>query len=181
MSDDDRLAEGEKLEERLSEILSSRSIIVGIGNRQCGDDGFGPAVIEALKGKVSNHLIDAGVAPENYTHLIAKYHPDMVLFVDAAEFGADTGELALHEAENLVGGGISSHCGNISMIAQYISLASNAKCLFLLVQPSHVRYAPEKTVRDANHNSVNTSTDLSPPVQNAVKRACRMILHVLNR
>ena len=177
MGDTCRGCEAEQLRERLAEFISARSVIVGIGNRQKGDDGFGPAVVDALEGKVAVPIIDAGMSPENFTQRVAAYEPDTVLFVDAAELGRKPGRLGLYSADDLVNSGLSTHAGNVSLIAQYIRSMTGAKCLFLLVQPADVK---ELSNRSAEVLAEPGTINLSSPVQKAVEQVCRMILFVLN-
>ena len=67
-------------------VLRGKTVIVGMGNPLRGDDGFGPALIERLRGKVSATCIDAGIAPENYVGRIVKETPDTILLVDVASW-----------------------------------------------------------------------------------------------
>ena len=71
--------------------LRGKTVIVGIGNSLRGDDGFGPALVQRLQGRVRPVCIDAGVAPENYLGRIVKEQPDTVLLVDAAHLGLEPG------------------------------------------------------------------------------------------
>ncbi|UCD28600.1 MAG: hydrogenase maturation protease [Planctomycetota bacterium] len=165
--------EADELRHQLAAVLSKHSIIVGIGNRQKGDDGFGPSVVDALEGKVSIPLIDAGVAPENYLQHIAGYNPDTVLFIDVAELDRAPGEIGLYSADDLAGGGISCHVGNISLIAKYIASATGAKCVFLLVQPSDVKYLSKCSPGSSDEYQVS---ELSPLLAKAVEKVCKVIV-----
>ena len=56
----------------LSDIKKKKVVLLGIGNILKGDDGFGPALVHELEGKVPITCIDAGPAPENYAGKIIK-------------------------------------------------------------------------------------------------------------
>ena len=57
-------------------------VACGVGQRDRGDDGFGPYVIEQLGGQESIRKIDCGLYPENYLNKIIALAPDLVIFFD---------------------------------------------------------------------------------------------------
>lgn len=75
-------------------------LIIGYGNRLCGDDGVGPAVIEALETRFAG---DAAVSllarhqltPELVDFIVGK---DLVIFIDATLEGAP-GEITEREVD----------------------------------------------------------------------------------
>ena len=73
---------------------------MGVGNRQRGDDGAGPRLIDARNPAARGVWLDAGAAPENYLETIAGTNPDTILFVDAVAFGGISGECRLIDARN---------------------------------------------------------------------------------
>jgi hydrogenase 3 maturation protease len=118
----------------LARVLRGRVVIVGVGNRDRGDDAFGPLVIDALQGRIDDVLIDAGVAPENHLHKIAALRPGVVLFVDAAALGMPPGELALYPGEYLDVGGLSTHTGSLSLADAYLRTTGGCTTYALLVE-----------------------------------------------
>ena len=162
--------EAEQICEKLAEFISMRTVIVGIGNRQKGDDGLAPAVIDNLRGKIPVPLIDAGMSPENFTQSIAAHKPDNVLFIDAADIGRNPGEMALYCADELVGVGVSTHTGNVFLLEKYIYSMTGAGCLFLLVQPADVKYRSGSSTDDTGSGEIF----LSPAVLEAVEQICRI-------
>ncbi|MBN1490614.1 MAG: hydrogenase maturation protease [Phycisphaerae bacterium] len=169
--DDVGVCEEEALRAALAGRLSPSSVIVGIGNRDRGDDAFGPALIDALRGRTTAALADAGTVPENFAQQIAAGRPDTVLFADAAELGEAPGRLVVRSAEALADCGISTHAGNVSLIAEYVTAISGACCLFLLAQPA---WTNRPTMAGPS-----VQDGLSPPLRDAVSRACRAILGAL--
>jgi len=162
--------------DQLATFVSNRTVIVGIGNRQKGDDGLAPAVIDGLKGKVPVPLIDAGISPENFTQSIADLKPDTVLFVDAADINRQPGEMALYSADELVSAQASTHTGNIAILEKYICSMTGAKCLFLLVQPADVKYRPDTSTDDSGQAELF----LSSAVLHAVELICRIIVSLFD-
>ena len=81
---------------QLEGFLRGEWVILGIGNRLRGDDGFGSIVAERL-GKVtsSERIFDGGVAPENFLGKIAKLNPRSMLILDAVVFDGEPAELRI--------------------------------------------------------------------------------------
>ena len=163
---------GEQLEKQLAEFITQRTVIVGMGSRQKGDDGLGPAVIEGLEGTIPLTLIDAGTSPENSTQNIVSYKPDTVLFIDAADIGKKPGEMALYRVDEIMDVGIGTHTGNVSLLEQYIHSITEAECLFLLVQPADVKYRGDLSADGEGTEELC----LSPAAVEAVKHICVIIV-----
>ena len=127
----------EQLRDRLS---GKRVVILGVGNPLRGDDGAGPALIERLLGKVDATLIDAGDVPENYLGPVEAARPQVVLIVDAALFGANPGDIALVEIEELAGSNISTHNSSLALVARVIGSMTGAEVLLLAIQPETISF-----------------------------------------
>jgi hydrogenase maturation protease len=83
-------------------VTASRSAVICIGNPLAADDGAGPAVHtllsqEALPAAVD--LLDGGTAGLGLLHLLADYR--RVIIVDAADFGAEPGQLRIIDAHEI--------------------------------------------------------------------------------
>lgn len=164
----------EQLGSALRGIVTSRSVIVGVGNVDRGDDAFGPAVAQYLRGHGALTAIDAGACPENHLGLIASARPDTVLIVDAAELGAAPGCARLCEAQDVSPGGLSSHAGSLGLVALYTAARTDASCWLLLVQPATLTGpAPQET---ANADAADPLARLSPEVQVAARAVCRAVV-----
>ncbi|MBT8762638.1 hydrogenase maturation protease [Desulfohalobiaceae bacterium Ax17] len=83
-----------------SQMFNSRVVVFGCGNTLFGDDGLGPAVIEALKlekdlpGDIA--LLDVGtsIRPLLFDLILSDKHPQMVIIVDATtQSGRKPGEV----------------------------------------------------------------------------------------
>jgi hydrogenase maturation protease len=62
-----------------------RIVVCGIGNKDRGDDAFGPYVVEQLRAQQNVLKIDCGLYPENQLNEIIAQSPDVVIFLDAVE------------------------------------------------------------------------------------------------
>lgn len=125
----------------LSSLLegAARVAIVGIGSDMRGDDAVGIEVVRRLRRRLSSPnvlLIEAGVAPENFTAEIKKFEPSHVILIDAADFGSEPGAAILSEPEAIAGRPISTHTMPLSLLASYLRAQTAAKVVLLGIQPS---------------------------------------------
>jgi len=116
----------------LSALSGKNVAVVCVGNPLCSDDGFGPAVAARLQGKA---VFDAGSVPENVLPQVARGEPDIVLFVDAGEFGAGPGTLRLVSPEELAQGSYGTHSASLDVAAEYLRQACRAQSMLLVAQP----------------------------------------------
>lgn len=126
------------MEKLFPDILCEKTVIVGIGNPLRGDDGFGPALVQRLQGKVNLACIDAGNAPENHLGRILKEEPDSVLLVDAADLGLDPGQYRILQPEDILKCGLTTHDMSSRMMIEFIQNQTPANIFMLAVQPENV-------------------------------------------
>jgi hydrogenase 3 maturation protease len=119
-------------------ILRGKTVIVGIGNSLRGDDGFGPALIEQIQGKVGCICFDAGSAPEKFLGVIVKEEPDTILFVDAADLDLEPGQYRILEPVDIVKCGLTTHDMSSRMLIEFLENQTKANILMLGVQPQHL-------------------------------------------
>ena len=124
-------------------IFKGKVVIVGIGNTLRGDDGFGPALIERLRGKVRAVCLDAGSAPENLTGKIVKEKPDTILIVDALHLGIAPGEYEILKKDEIVKSGLSTHDISPTMFIEYLESQTCANIYMLGVQPKDISFGRE--------------------------------------
>lgn len=93
--------------EVLPAYCQARVLILGVGNILFGDDGFGPAVIEALQGRFAiqdeMYVMDAGTGVRKilFTLLIGEVHPSEIVIVDAVDWGSKIGEVKIISPDDL--------------------------------------------------------------------------------
>lgn len=146
-------------------ILQGKVVIVGIGNIMKGDDGFGPALIDKLKGRIKAECIDAGTAPENYLGKIAKLDPETVLFVDAAYVGGEPGKYQVLRGEELLKTGFTTHDISPKMLMDYLAEETRASIFLLGVQPERISLGDEMSA--PMKNALNEITKLIEEAKNA--------------
>ena len=129
------------------DIFKGKIVIVGIGNPLRGDDGFGPAFIERLKGKISASCLDVGTAPENYLGTIAKQNPDTILFVDAVHLDLEPGQYEILKAPDILKSGFTTHDISPVMFIRYLESQTKADIYMLGVQPQNISFGREMSDR----------------------------------
>jgi len=134
------IREGKNNRQEVSRIFSGKVVFVGIGNILRGDDGFGPALIEKLKGKVPAVCIDAGSAPENYSGKIIKEAPDTVILVDIAHMGMKPGEYDVLKKDDILRSGFTTHDLSPNMFIEYLEKETGADIYMIAAQPENVAF-----------------------------------------
>ncbi|MFP4173779.1 MAG: hydrogenase maturation protease [Candidatus Hydrogenedentota bacterium] len=89
------------LEQWLTQWSQARIVFVGVGHVLRGDDAAGPVLAQALAARGIPHVIDAGSSPERAFGTIARAQPEVVLFMDAVDFGASPGAAAIFDGETI--------------------------------------------------------------------------------
>ena len=166
------------IRDALREGLIGRVCIVGVGNRQRGDDGAGPSVIDARRGGTRGDWVDAGMAPENFLEPIARANPDTILIVDAVDFGGFPGDCRMMDAAAMDMVVLSTHAGSLGILGEYLRVRTGAKIHVIGIQPERIdtreglSHHVEASVRDltamlsdlldpANNNQAESSFQLA--------------------
>ena len=124
----------------LSSLIEGRRILLlGVGNRLRGDDAVGSLLVERLQGKVDIPLIDAGDVPENYLGPIEQASADVVLIIDATDMGANVGDVAIFDIEQVQGMSVSTHTANLGLMFQVISPEKRPQVILLGIQPGNMK------------------------------------------
>ncbi len=113
---------------------SRTTVVVGIGAELRGDDVAGVLVARAVasSGRADLIGIEGCAAPENFTGEIISHSPDLVVFVDAAEFGEPAGSIKIIEESEIRGFSFSTHTLPLHVILNYLT-ASLPDCRFVVV------------------------------------------------
>jgi len=150
----------EDLAVALGRLVPRPTAVVGVGNPLSGDDGFGPAVAAALRPSDALHVFDVRGVPESFLGPIVETGCPGVLFVDAADLGAEAGRVALVPPEHVAEVGVSTHVVSLGLMAEAIrNLAPEAadgrqvRCALLAAQPESLEHADRLSpaIREAVH------------------------------
>ena len=153
------------LAEVLRLSLKGTVCLLGIGNRLRGDDAAGPLVLDQLDDMPACYRFDAGEAPENFAEKIARLEPDVVLIIDAADVGAEPGEVRLLDPATCVAGGFSTHAMSLGMVCEYLKQRGCDRVLLAGIQPRDIRLGSE----------------ISPEVAAAVRKLARALQAIRSR
>lgn len=115
-------------------------MLLAVGNPMRGDDGVGPWLAERLQGKVSATIVDAGEVPENYVGVVAAEQPEIVVIVDAADFGAAAGGAAIIAPDDLAGPRFSTHNASLRLFLRFLQSEVPGEIVVVGVQPSQTGY-----------------------------------------
>ncbi|MFQ5835613.1 MAG: hydrogenase 3 maturation endopeptidase HyCI [bacterium] len=143
----------------LRDHLKGRVVLLGVGNRIRGDDAAGPKLIEILKKRLPDKgkeifLFDGEEVPENYLIPIANLKPNLVIIVDAVNFGSRPGIARLFPIRQVPQGSFSTHRLSLRFLCSYLEKETQAKIYLLGIQPKSIKLeeklSPEvkKTLRD---------------------------------
>jgi hydrogenase 3 maturation protease len=122
-----------------------RIALVGIGNEINGDDGAGVQIVRSLRAmpmlsqNLPEHpgwlLVDAGLAPENFTGTLRRFQPDLVVLIDAAEMGLSAGEIACLDWSSAGGWSASTHTLPLNMLSSFLVSELGCQVMVLGIQP----------------------------------------------
>ena len=138
--------------------LKGKVLLIGAGNTLRGDDGAGPSIIDLLIDKVNAALLDVGEIPESYFSRIFEADPDTIVFLDAANFEANPGDLAILETDDIAGCCISTHQMPMNLFFNYIQQNSRAEIFALGIQPAQIGFG--ESMSPAVAESVNATASL---------------------
>ena len=151
----------------MSEAVGGRALVLGLGHPLRGDDGIGPAVLEAVRA-TGQASVTTTLWPAHEGDLLDALLADtwdQVVVVDAAEIGAAPGEWTRLEGSGSIGElgarAGTHHTGLLEALAMSRALGRRpARLTILAVQPASVAWRP----------------GLSEPVARAVPRLCTAVL-----
>lgn len=126
-----------------------RVALVGVGNELNGDDAAGDQVAAELSAQVDlpAHFlpVNAGSIPENAAGILRRFQPDIVIFIDAADFGGEVGEIRWLEGENIGGMSASSHTLPLSVLGEFLAGELNCLVEYLGIQPGQIEFCQQLT------------------------------------
>ena len=129
------------LQTTLCETLTGRTALVGIGNTDLGDDGFGVRLAEELSGAGLPDILITHTVPENYLATLSHGGFDNVVFLDTVTTGARPGSVVFLNASDVKNRfpQISTHKIALGMLAQLIEAESPTRVWLLGIQPATVK------------------------------------------
>lgn len=127
----------EDLRSALRERLQGRVCLVGIGNPDLGDDGFGVRLAEDLQAAGYPDVVVAGTTPERCAVRLAQAGFDTVVFLDVVRIPAEPGAVAFLGVADLATKfpQVSTHKLSLGTLAKMIETTSRSRVWLLGTQP----------------------------------------------
>ncbi|MBN2395336.1 MAG: hydrogenase 3 maturation endopeptidase HyCI [Candidatus Atribacteria bacterium] len=101
-------------------VDESKNILLGVGNDLRSDDGAGSYI--------ANHFyrdewisLDGRSAPENFTSVIKRIRPRLLMIVDAAQMDVDAGQFRIIPKDKIGSIQFSTHSMSLEFLITYLS------------------------------------------------------------
>ena len=165
------------LREQIQQCLQGRVCLMGLGNVDYGDDGFGVRLAEKLEAEGLADVIVAGTMPERFIGAVTDNNYDYLLFLDAAEFGGAPGSVIFLNAVEMATRfpQISTHKISLGLLAKWIEDSGNTKAFLLGVQPESLKTVQELT--PTMQTSLEVLSELLNELWNTGKEGFASSLH----
>jgi hydrogenase maturation protease HycI len=136
-------------EVRQTLVFRGPGVVICVGNSLRGDDGAGPFIasnippvgcgqhhplLRAGRDYGSLTVINAETTPENYTDEIISLNPTKVLFIDAADFGGEAGEVRVIPRESISDFTLSTHSFPLGAVCELIRQSIPVEVIFIGIQ-----------------------------------------------
>ncbi len=137
----------QNLREQLQQCLKGRCCLMGLGNVDYGDDGFGVRLAEGLEQAGVPDVIIAATSPERFIGSVTDNGYDNLLFIDAVEFGGASGSVIFLNAGEIAARfpQVSTHKISLGLMAKWVEDGGRTKAYLLGVQPESLKADAELT------------------------------------
>ncbi len=172
----------------LSRHKAGLTVVLGIGNPLCGDDGLGCEVARLLNlpcdaadqtgartlGDEQDQQRDAATRlrvlvceemPENFTADVKQLHPECIILIDAVDFCGKPGEMICATTAELQSDRFNTHKPALGLLMRYLEAETGAAALLIGVQPkSRTLHAGlSREVQESIGHLVALLTDMGLP------------------
>ncbi|SPE59791.1 Hydrogenase 3 maturation peptidase Hycl, Aspartic peptidase, MEROPS family A31 [Verrucomicrobia bacterium] len=142
------------LRDQLLRCFQGRVCLMGLGNVDYGDDGFGVRLAERLQRGIGSksgnvRIMMAGDAPERFLGRCADESHDHLMFLDAVEFGGEPGAVVFLNSNEVAEcfPQISTHKISLNLLAKCIEANGKTQAWLLGVQPQSLARSQHLTPR----------------------------------
>ncbi len=155
----------QSLLESLARWRNAKAVILGVGNVLKGDDAVGPRLCERLSGSLSAVVIDGGTAPENHIRPIQKAEPEVLLIVDAIDFGGSPGQIRLFELAEITRFAFSTHTLSLHLFIDLLQgdRPLDVRLVGIQAGPRKLGEGLSPAMQEAVETLSDTFTTLFPP------------------
>lgn len=146
-------------------VVGRKVVLMGVGNDLRGDDACGVMLGERLEQHVACPVFVTFDLPEDYAVKAADLRPELVLILDAADFGGEPGQVRLIRAQDIPPTPGVTHRPSLEMVARFLELDAGADTWVLGVQPDMTR--------------VGLGDEMGVPMRRAVDALATMLTELL--
>ena len=140
-----------------------RPIFVGLGNLDRSDDGSGIVIAQRLKSLGYERAVTEGEWEKLVSHL-AEGDRAPVVFIDAADFGAEPGRVGIFPLDSVRANHITTHKAVLDFYRRILEGSDNGRYL-LAIQPSSTEF----------------SSEISPAVSRAVQEVTEVLSEFVSK
>ena len=160
------------LYEKLQQCFQGRVCLVGLGNIDYGDDGFGVRLAEGLLEAGITDTVVAGTMPDRFIGRLAEQGFDYLVFLDAVEFSGAPGSVVFLDAREIMARfpQISTHKISLGLLAKWVEEIGIAKACLLGVKPGSLIGKGELT--PAVQTTLETLKGLLCDLWRGAKKSC---------
>ncbi len=120
---------------------SGKTVYFTTGSMLRGDDGAGPFIAERLHtDRKDIVIINAGEKPESFLEEIIRENPTKSIFIDAADFHGEAGEVRMLQPHTLHDLFMSTHRFPLRILAQIIEEDTASDVCFIGIQIQQVHF-----------------------------------------
>ncbi len=123
---------------------SRKTVVLGVGNPDKGDDGAGPACAARLRSGRADApgnrwmILDGRETPESRTGEIRRFGPELTIIIDASIGGRPPGTVFVVEKDKIADEGVSSHALSLRYLVRYLEESMGSRVLILGVEPEDI-------------------------------------------
>jgi hydrogenase 3 maturation protease len=122
-----------------------RVAVLGVGQELKGDDAAGMLLVRGLAKRLPHCenllFVEAGPSPENFTGLLRKFRPDLVVLADIAWMDLQPGEARWLSPQEATGVSAFTHTLPLSVVSDYLADELGCEVRILAIQPLQVEFA----------------------------------------
>ena len=111
-------------------------MLLGIGNTLRRDDGVGNYIASRFRAR-GWLVLDCGTMPENFSGVVRRHRPELLVLVDAADIGLAPGGFRIIAPDRIGDVSIGTHNLPLSHVIGFLS-ESAGQILFIGIQPGEM-------------------------------------------
>ncbi len=119
------------------------TLIITAGNSFRQDDGVGPYIASGIRPTSTLKVINAGYTPENIIEEAVSLNPQSIVFIDAADFNSQAGDIRLIPEESIPETTVSTHMIPLNIISRLIADSIKSKIAFIGIQPKSTQFGED--------------------------------------